>query len=343
MEIYKEKFGSGFDGTPVDKITVINSHGVSMQCMSFGASLISLKMPGRNKDFEDVVLGFDKFDDYLKPHPYIGASIGRVAGRIAQGGFSIGGRNYQLEKNSGRNHIHGGRNGFDKYIWTPEIFGDGEEAGVVFRLTSPDGDQGYPGKLTAQVTYALNDRNELALRYSATTEKNTPVNLSNHIYWNLGGKGSVLNHKLRINARQFLPEDEHNIPMGEPLSILNTPMDFSHARLIGRDIKLVPGGYNQCFIINEAETRLRPAAILNHPESGRTLELYTTKPGLVMYPAVKMPELTGKKGMRYGQYSGVVLQPTYFPDFVNQGEASVGLLRPKEEYEHETVFRLSVR
>ncbi len=343
MEIVKERFGSAYDGTTIDKIRITNANGVCMECMSYGATLLSLQTPGKKNDFDDVVLGFDTFDEYLKPHPYVGATIGRVAGRIAAGEFSIGGRSYHLDQNSGGHHYNGGRNGFDKSIWIPEIFGNGEEAGVIFRRISEDGEEGYPGNLDVQVTYALNDRNELALRYWASSDRATPVNLTNNIFWNLGGKGSVLNHKLRINADRYLPEDEYGVPMGDALSVKNTPMDFSQARLIGREIKFVPGGYKECYVLKDAETRLRPAAILNHPESGRTVEVYTTKPGLVMYPATNMKEMTGKKGMRYGAHSGVALQPVFFPDYVNHSEFLGEILRPKEEYQQETVLRFSVR
>ncbi|MFW6363939.1 MAG: aldose epimerase family protein [Spirochaeta sp.] len=344
MEIVKKKFGSGFDGTPVDIITISNSSGITMQCMSYGASLVSLQMPGRDGSAEDIVLGFDRFDDYLKPHPYVGATVGRVAGRISRGQFSLGGKTYNLEQNDGHNHLHGGRTGFDKVIWTPHIYGDGEEAGVLFRRESPDGEENYPGKLSAVVNYALNERNELSIRYSAETTKPTPINLTNHTYWNLGGgKESILNHKLRINSNHYLPVDEHNVPMGEILNTDGTPMDFSHARLIGRDIKLVPGGYDHCYVLPEAETRLRPAAILNHPESGRTMEVYTTQPGLQLYTANQLRDIVGKNGVHYGKHSGVCLQTMHYPDSVNQPEFPSVILRPKEEYLQETVYRFSIR
>ncbi|AFG36569.1 aldose epimerase family protein [Spirochaeta africana] len=343
MEITKDRFGSAFDGTPVDIITISNSSGITLQCMSYGATLVSLKMPGRDGKLSDLVLGFDSFDDYLKPHPYLGATIGRVAGRISKAQFSIGPRTFTLERNDGSNHLHGGRNGFDKVIWTPRIFGDGDEVGVTFSRTSPDGEEGYPGKLDVEVTYALNDRNELAIRYRAESSKATPVNLTNHTYWNLGGNGSILNHKLRINSKKYLPVDDNTIPMGDILETDGTPMDFSSAHPIGRDIKLVPGGYDHCYVLPEAETRLRPAAILNHPESGRTMEVYTTKPGLQLYTANKLRDVVGKHGIHYGKHSGVCLETMYFPDSVNQHDFPGIILRPKEEYHHETVHRFSIR
>lgn len=311
--------------------------------MSYGATLVSLKMPGKDRSVEDIILGFDSFDEYLTPQPYVGATIGRVAGRIAKAEFALGTRHYHLEKNDGSHHLHGGRRGFDKYIWTPEIYGDGTEAGVIFRRRSLDGEEGYPGRLDVEVTYALNERNELSIRYAAETSKPTPVNITNHIYWNLAGKGSILNHKLRMNATEYLPVDEHSIPLGEVLHVENTPMDFSRARLIGKDIKLVPGGYDHCYLLSEAETRLRPGAILNHPESGRTLELYTTKPGLQLYSGNHLRDLPGRNGASYGKHAGVCLEPVYYPDTLHQPDFPSIILRPKEEYRHETVIRLSLR
>ncbi|GAB6090709.1 galactose mutarotase [Spirochaeta dissipatitropha] len=343
MEIRKERFGTAFDGTPVDIVTVNNSSGLEMRCMAFGASLVSLKMPGKDGKARDIVLGFDSFDDYLKPHPYMGATVGRVAGRISNASFSIGSKTYELEKNDGFHHLHGGRVAFDKQVWKAGIFGDGEEAGVTFSLESPDGEEGYPGKLQVNTTYVLNERNELSIRYYAQTSKTCPVNLTNHSYWNLSGASTILEHKLRINSKHFLPIGDDNIPLGEILDTENTAMDFSHAQLIGKEIRGVAPGYNHCYLLPETETRLRPAAILHDPSSGRTMEVYTTKPGLQIYTANELRDIRGKEGVKYGKHAGICLETMYYPDSVNQPEFPSILLRPKEEYSHETVHRFSLR
>ncbi len=342
------------DGKPIDVFTLTNSHGIELQAMSYGGIILSLKVPDRTGKPADIVLGFDTPEGYLKnpPPPYFGAIVGRYGNRIAKGKFTIDGHNYSLATNNGPNALHGGNKGFDKVVWTGEPKQTADSASVVFTRTSPDGEEGYPGALAARVTYTLTDKNELIVEYHATTDKPTPVNLTQHSYFNLAGEGSgdILGHELTINADRYTPVDDTLIPTGELAAVDGTPFDFRKPTPIGARIgqdnpQLKNGkGYDHNWVLNRSGAGLQLAARLTDPKSGRTMEVRTTEPGLQFYSGNFLDgTITGKAGHVYAFRGGLCLETQHYPDSPNHANFPSAILRPGQTYDSKTVFTFSAK
>jgi len=350
--VKKEAFGTTRDGKPVDLHTLTNSHGLEVRVMTYGGIIVSLRVPDRQGRLADVVLGYEKLDGYLDKTPYFGAIVGRYGNRIANGKFTLDGKEYTLAKNNGPNALHGGIKGFDKVVWQAEPFEKKQEAGLILRYNSPDGEEGYPGNLKATVTYTLTDQNEIILDYQATTDKATPLNLTNHTYFNLAGegKGDILAHELTLNADHFTPVDKNLIPTGKIASVKGTPLDFTQPAAIGARIGeqdeqlILGGGYDHNFVINRQEKGLAPAARVVEPGSGRVLEVSTTQPGVQFYTGNFLDgTITGKHGHVYKRRYGFCLETQHYPDSPNQPGFPSTILRPGHAYHSTTVFKFSAR
>ncbi len=344
-------FGVLPSGDSVRVFTLTNANGVELRAIDYGGIVVSLRTPDRNGELGDIVLGYDDLDGYLKSSPYFGALVGRYANRIAKGRFALDGATYQLATNNGPNALHGGLKGFDKVLWRSEIRQDSSGVGVGFRYTSQDGEEGYPGTLSVEVTYMLTDRNELAIDYRATTDKATPINLSQHSYFNLGGDGSgeVLGHVVTIDADRFTPVDTTLIPTGELGSVAGTPFDFRQGVTIGARIGepdrqlTIAGGYDHNFVLNRGGPGLAHAARVVEPKGGRTLDVATTEPGLQFYTGNFLDgSLTGKGGHVYRHRNGFCLETQHFPDSPNQPAFPSTILRPGAEYRSRTVYTFGV-
>jgi len=322
---------------------------MEVRLASYGARITSIKVPDRNGAMADVVLGFDTVEPYRSSvkKPYLGATLGRYAGRIAKGRFTLDGVEHVLAKNNGPNHNHGGATGFDKVVWDAKQLRDG----IQFDYTSPDGEEGYPGTLKARVTYTLTDANELILDYRATTDRATPINLSNHTYFNLAGEGSdtVLNHELMIDAGEILAIEKTSVPTGKITSVAGTPFDFRAPKPVGRDInrtneQLANGsGYDHTFVLNPKKEVKKPYATLYEKTSGRKLVVFTDQPGLQLYTANFLDgSLHGKSGKPYLKRGSLCLETQHFPDSPNQPTFPNTILRPGETYQTRTIYQFSV-
>jgi aldose 1-epimerase len=342
MDIQKQFFGELPDGTAVDTYTLTNGRGLKARVMTYGATLVSLEVPGRSGRPGDIVLGYDSLDGYVKNNPYFGSTVGRYGNRIAKGKFTLDGVTYNLATNNGENHLHGGIKGYDKAVWKAEpLRGDGE-VGVKFTYLSPDGEEGYPGTLKIRVTYTLAGQNELKIGYEATTDKPTPVNLTNHSYFNLAGEGEVLGHELMINADSYTPVDAGLIPTGEIRPVKDTPFDFTSPHTIGERIAQVEGGYDHNFVLRSGGGKLVLAVRVIEPVSGRIMEISTTEPGLQFYSGNFLDgTITGKGGRVYGKHAGFCLETQHFPDSPNKPNFPSTILRPGRIYESQTVHKFS--
>jgi aldose 1-epimerase len=341
-------FGSA-DGRPVDLYVLTNANGIVAKIMTYGATVTELDTPDRNGRPDDIVLGFDTLDGYLQKEPYFGAIVGRVGNRIAKGRFTLDGKAYQLATNDGPNHLHGGNKGFDKVVWDARIVPGGGGQAVEFTYLSRDGEEGYPGNCTVKATYRLSDDNELSIGYVVTTDRDTPVNVTNHSYFNLGGPemGGILEHVLTINADRFTPVDSTLIPTGELKSVAGTPMDFRKPTRVGENLGRVGGdpiGYDHNYVLNGGGGALAPVATVYDPASGRVMEITSTEPGVQLYSGNFLDgTLTGKKGVAYRRYWGLVLETQHFPDSVNQPNFPSYVLKAGQTYTSETVYRFSDR
>lgn len=345
--IGRKPFGKTKDGKTVTLFTITNKNGCIAKVMDYGALLTELHMPDKDGKLADVVLGFDNLQQYLDGHPYFGATVGRVANRIAKGKFKIKDKEYTLATNNGPNHLHGGVVGFDKVIWDAATSIDGNT--VRFRHISKDGEEGYPGTVTAWVSYTLTDDNELRLDYEATTDQTTPVNLTHHSYFNLSGGAArpILDHELTIAADSYTPVDDTLIPTGEIKPVAGTPLDFTKPTAVGKRIDQLkgdPGGYDHNFVLRGRMGELRSAAVLRDPVSGRTLEILTTEPGLQFYSGNFLDgKLKGKGGVTYLKHQGLCLEAQHFPDSVNQPSFPTVLLEPGQTYKQTTVHRFTAK
>lgn len=367
-------FGTLPDGRTVDAFLLRNAAGMELKVITYGGIIVSWKVPGRDGQLADVVLGHDDLAGYLEASPYFGAIVGRYGNRIAGAQFLLDGQLYRLEANDGVNHLHGGRRGFDKVVWRAEPFRTPEGVGVTFAYRSPDGEEGYPGNLDVRVRYTLTLDNALVVDYLATTDAPTPVNLTQHTYFNLAGHGSgdVLGHLLTLNADRYTPVREGLIPTGELVEVEGTPFDFRRPRPIGERIGdphpqlLLAGGYDHNFVLGQGpqargrfldqEGRplwargapewlrgLTPAARVVEPGSGRILEVYTSEPGIQLYSGNFLDgSIRGKGGVVYGHRAGFCLETQHFPDSPNQPGFPSTWLRPGEEYRSRTVYRFLV-
>ncbi len=344
MDIQQEIFGTTPEGAEIGKFTISNDNGITASVISFGAILASLRLPDRQGEVEEVTLGFDTLEGYISDIWFFGSTIGRYANRIAQGRFSLDGVEYQLARNSPPSHLHGGNKGFNKVVWKPEIRAGRDSIGVGFSYVSADGEEGYPGNLSTEVTYTLNDQNELIIAYQAETDKATPINLTNHTYWNLKGAGSgnVLDHELTLNAKKYLPTDSDRIPTGEIESVHDTPMDFTRPVTIGARVDRVKGGgYNHCYVLNKKDDSLGLAARVYEPKNGRTMEVRTTEPGIQFYTGHFLDNYRGARGIVFNKYDGFCLEAQHFPNSVNEPQFPSTILRPGDLYRQTTIHTFS--
>lgn len=344
MQVTQSVFGVARDGSPIELFTLENAGGMVVRAMTLGATLTAVEVPDRTGKRDNVTLYLETAEEYVKGHPCFGSVCGRYANRIALGRFVLDGVEYRLAQNNGPNHLHGGIEGFHKKNWTGRaVEGDGY-VGVRFSLESPDGDEGYPGKLRVAVTYRLTPDNRLIMEYEAETDKPTVVNLTNHAYWNLAGagEGDVLAHLLRINADRYLPVDATLIPLGPPSSVEGTPFDFRQEKAIGKDIGRTDGGYDHCFVLNRTQVGgLEFCAALRDPKSGRTMEVFTTQPGVQVYTANGLNGSLGAAGRSYPKHGAVCLETQHFPDSPNRPDYPSTVLRPGEKYHEVTVHHFS--
>ncbi len=348
LSVRREPFGVLANGDSVHVFTLSNANGVEVRVLDYGGILQSIRTPDRNGKFADVVLGFDTLAKYVKDSPYFGAIVGRFANRIARGRFTLDGKTYTLAINNGVNALHGGLVGFDKVVWKAEALTNPSSVGVLLTHTSPDGDQGYPGTLKVRVTYALNNSNELVIGYAATTDKPTIINLTNHSYFNLAGAGNgdVLRHIVSIDADSITPIDSTMIPTGKFEAVAGTPFDFRAPTAIGLHIHddnqqlAFAGGYDHNFVLNRKDTTgLIHAARVVEPTTGRTLDVYTTEPGIQFYTGNFLDGSFAGIGGVYKNRYGFTLETQHFPDSPNHPNFPSVVLRPGQEFHSETVFR----
>ena len=351
MEIIKEPFGE-FDGKKVDIYTLTNTNKVEVKITNYGGIVTSIRLPDKNGKFDDVALGYNNLEDYIKNNTYFGCIVGRYGNRIGNAEFTLDGVKYSLAKNNGENNLHGGIKGFDKVIWDAEPVSEKDFQSLKLNYLSRDGEEGFPGNLDVTVTYTLKNDNTFRIDYMATTDKATIVNLTNHTYWNLAGEGSgdVLSHELLINADYFTPIDQGSIPTGEIKSVENTPLDFRKPRAIGEDIESdydqikICRGYDHNFVLNfNEEGEIELAATVYEPDSGRFMEIYTTEPGIQFYSANFLFGITGKSGKAYSPRNAFCLETQHFPDSPNKPKFPSVVLRPDEIYRTTTIHKFSVK
>ncbi|HSE22553.1 MAG TPA: aldose epimerase family protein [Pyrinomonadaceae bacterium] len=350
--ITRESFGKTADGESVDVFTLTNNLGMQARITNYGAIVVSLKTPDRTGKMDDVVLGFNDLESYLKGHPYFGAIVGRYGNRIAKGRFTLNGVEYKLAVNNGENHLHGGIKGFDKVVWTAKEMRTKMGPALSLTYISKDGEEGYPGTVTATVVYTLTNNNELKLDYTITTDKDTVTNLTHHSYFNLAGEGNgdILSHILTLNAARFTPTDAGSIPTGELKAVAGTPFDFLKPTVIGKRINeqdqqlQFGGGYDHNFIVNGKAGTLRSAATVYEPTSGRVLEVWTTEPGVQFYTGNFLDgTLTGKSGKVYQKRFGFCLETQHYPDSPNHPAFPTTTLKKGATYRSTTVYRFKVR
>jgi aldose 1-epimerase len=347
-QITKAPFGKTLEGKKVDIYTLRNTNGVEARICNYGGILVSLKCPDRNGKMGDVVLGYDNLDGYLTNSPYFGAMIGRYGNRIAKGKFALDDVNYTLVTNNGLNALHGGLKGFDKRVWRAKVLKCDAGAGLELTYTSKDGEEGYPGKLKVTAVYSLMADNGLRLEYTATTDKDTVLNLTQHSYFNLAGQGDVLDHRVFIDADRFTPVDETLIPTGELRSVEGTPFDFRQPTAIGARIKQddrqlkFGNGYDHNYVLNHPMGRLDVIAQVSEPTTGRVLEVLSTEPGLQFYTGNFLDgTITGKGGQVYNFRNAFCMEPQHFPNSPNQSDFPSTALRPGQVYHNTIIFRLS--
>jgi aldose 1-epimerase len=351
MKIKKESFGE-FDGNKVDIYTLINENNIEIKITNYGGIITSVKLPDKNGKLDDVALGYNNLEDYIKNNPYFGCIVGRYGNRIGNAEFTLDGHKYTLAKNNGENNLHGGIKGFDKVLWNAEPVTGKDFQALKLTYLSRDREEGFPGNLYVTVTYTLSNDNSFRIDYIAETDKTTVVNLTNHTYWNLSGEGSgdVLGHELMINADYFTPIDRGSIPTGEIRAVENTPLDFRKPAAIGERIDSdyeqlrLFKGYDHNFVINSNEDgEIKLAAAVYDPVSSKHMEIYTTEPGLQFYSVNFLFGITGKSGKAYVPRSAFCLETQHFPDSPNKPEFPSVVLRSGEIYRTTTIHRFSVK
>lgn len=346
MSVKRKLWARAADGKAIFKYTITNNKGASVVLSNIGAAIVSINVPDRNGKLGDVILGYGKAESYFGDGPCAGKCPGRFANRIAKGKFELGGKKYELPINNGPNHLHGGPEGFQNQVWDSRK----SKGGVEFIYVSKDGEAGYPGNLKVMARYDWSENNELLLTFTARTDKETVINLTNHAYFNLNGKGSVLRHYLKLNASEYLPTDDSLIPLGEPEAVAGTPMDFQNAKTLGRDIKkdfpaLNYGkGYDACWCIDGyMPGQLQDAAELYSKVSGRVLKVTTTQPGIQVYTGNWLEGCpAGKRGRIYHDYDAVALECQHFPDSPNEPDYPCTVLKPGKLFKEAIIFAFSV-
>jgi aldose 1-epimerase len=352
MSVQREPFGVTPDGKTVDLYTLVNSHGLRARIMTYGGTIVSLEVPDRDGKLADVVLGFETLAEYIKDSPHFGCVCGRYANRIGKGGFTLDGVQYTLARNNDGNHLHGGIKGFDKKVWQAQPVEEPAAVGVRMTYLSRDGEEGYPGNLSCTMTYVLTNGNELQIDYDARTDKATPVNLTNHSYFNLAGQGNgdILGHVLTIFADRFTPTDKGQIPTGELRSVKGTPLDFTKPMAIGAridqdDEQLRFGhGYDHNWVLNSGGGTLALAAEVYEPRTGRMMRVLTTEPGIQLYTGNFLDGHHVGKGKRvYGRRAALCLETQHFPDSPNKPGFPSTIVRPGQTYKTKTVYAFSMR
>jgi aldose 1-epimerase len=352
FKVEKKIFGQTPCGQSVNLYTLTNAKGIKIGLMDFGAAIVSAIVPDSKGNFEDIALGYDNFNGYLCNNPYFGGIVGRFGNRIANGKFTIDGVEYVLNTNNNGQHLHGGIKGFDRVVWQSESFENEKGVGVKFSYLSKDGEENYPGNLNVTVCYTLTNENELKIDYTATTDKATPVNLTQHGYWNLAGAGNgdILSHEMMIDADKITPVDKNLIPTGELRDVKNTPFDFTEAKTIGErinadDPQLKFGkGYDHNWVLNKTDNSLTQACRVTEPVSGRVLVVYTTEPAMQFYSGNFLDgSIVGKGGKAYNFRNAIVLEPQHFPDSPNHPEFPNTILKPGETYKSQTVYEFKCR
>lgn len=350
MPVHHDLFGRTAEGTPIDHYTLVNSHGVTADIITLGGTWIAMRVPDRAGTLSDVLLGFETLAPYLGNHPFFGSLVGRYANRIANGRFELNGKTYTLARNNGTNHLHGGPTGFHKRVWNAQASESPTGPRVDLEYHSADGEEGYPGNLSVAVSYTLGEQNDLRIDYTATTDQNTVINLTNHAYFNLAVSGDILGHELELPAAYFLPTNKTQIPTGELRPVHGTPMDFTTPTRIGTRITANDEqihqalGYDHNWVLDKPAGSLGLAGRLYDPVSGRALEVSTTQPGVQFYAGnVLDGTLTGKGGKMYARHTGMCLETQHFPDSPNQPQFPSTILRPGETYQHTTIFQFLTR
>jgi aldose 1-epimerase len=344
MDLQQTSYGKTPEQRPVELFTLTSSSGMKASLTSYGATLVSLHVPDRRGNLGDVTLGYDTLEGWVNDKAYLGATVGRYGNRIAFAKFTLEGKTYRLAPNDGPHHLHGGIRGFNRVVWDAKPFQDNDGVGVTFSYVSPDGEEGYPGTLSASVTYRLTNQNELRIDHTATTDKPTIVNLVNHTYWNLLGDPTraILDHVLKLNAERYLPVDGEMIPIGEPVSVAGTAMDFTTPVAIGSRIAQVPGGYDHNWVLPAQPGKLHLAAVVRDPGSGRVMELHTDQPGVQFYTGNFLDgSAKGKGGVAYGKHAGFCLETQRWPDSPNHPTYPSAVLRPGEMYKHTMVHQFT--
>ncbi len=350
-DIDVQNFGKTPEGEQVRLYSLTNANGLKAQVMTYGAIVTSLEVPDRKGQMDDIVLGYDNLQDYIKETPYFGAIVGRYGNRIAKGKFTLDGVTYTLATNNNGNHLHGGVKGFDKVVWEDQPVWRPDGVGVKLSYLSRDGEEGYPGNLKATVTYILTNDDELRIEYEATTDKATPVNLTHHGYFNFtGAERDILGHELMLNADRFTPVDAGLIPTGELRPVAGTPMDFTRATAIGARIEndyeqlQFGGGYDHNWVLNKEGKDMTLAAVVYEPTSGRVMKVYTAEPGIQFYAGNFLDgTITGKEGKVYKHRYGFCLETQHYPDSPNKPDFPSTILRPGQKYETTTIYRFSTR
>jgi len=345
--IEKQPFGKTTDRKKVDLYTLTNTNGLTAKITNYGGIVTSLQVPDRNGNFTDIVLGYDNLNDYIKNNsPYFGAIVGRFAGRIAKGKFTLKGVEYKLATNDGPNHLHGGIKGFDKVVWNAQQMQTDEGPALKLTYLSPDGEEGYPGNLACTVIYTLTNNNELKVSYEAETDKTTIVNFTHHSYFNLAGhnSGNILGHILMINADSFAATDDTFIPTGEIKPIKGTPLDFTKPAPIGSNIAKTNGGYEHTYVLNNPSGSLALIARAYEPKTGRVMEVLTTQPGVKLYTGNYLDgSITGKDKAVYNKHAAFCLETQHLPDSPNHSNFPSTVLNPGEKYKHIIVYKFSVK
>ncbi|WP_185958401.1 aldose epimerase family protein [Aliifodinibius sediminis] len=341
--IVEEAFGTLEDGRKVQLYTLTNANDMVVQITNYGGIVTAIRTPDKEGTVENVALGFDSLEEYLSGHPNFGALIGRYGNRIAEGRFELNGESYSLAQNDGDNHLHGGEVGFDDVLWSARMTDDDA---LELTYTSEDMEEGYPGQLDVKVTYSLTDDNELKIDYEATTTKATPVNLTNHSYFNLTGDPSrdILSHVLELNASRYTPVDEELIPTGDIAAVEGTPFDFTKPKPIGRDIEETEGGYDHNFVLNQHRDSLQLAATVYSPDSGREMKVFTTEPGVQFYTGNFLDgSLESSQGIPFDRHAGFCLETQHFPNAPNEPDFPSTILHPGEQYRTTTIYQFSTR
>lgn len=351
MKVTKTKFGTLCDGTKVNLYTVKNDK-MSFSCTDYGCTITSIMLPNKDGSKTDILLGYSTLEGYLNSHYFFGAAVGRFANRIGKASFTLNGEKYNLDNNDSGNTLHGGFNSFDKMIFTGKPISGKHYAGVKFTHVSPDGEQGFPGTVKFEIYYILDDDNNLICKYNATTDKDTPINLTNHAYFNLSGNGTIKNHTAKFYSKYYLPVDEKLIPTGKLEDVTGTPFDFTKEKKIGKDIKETGLGYDHCYV-TEAYSKGCTAVPLDDektvkfaevkdPATGRKMEVYTNMVGCQFYTGNFIKGILGKNGVTYNNQDAFCLETQAFPDSPNKKEFPSCILHPGEKYKAKTVYSFTL-